>query len=259
MNCHGVGGRDRDHQRLRIGEADVLGGRDHEPAGDEARVLPRLDHARQVVQRGVDVGAADRLDERADHVVVLVALAVVAQQRAVDRLRDVVVRDDRASSSAARSADAAAAAAASSAVSARRASPEASRTSAARAASSSATAPCSPRASATARSIEQPEVVVGERLQREQERAGQQRGDHRERRVLGGRRDEDDPAVLDAGQQRVLLRLREAVDLVEEQDRGLAVQVALVSASSITSRTSLTPAVTAESSTKRRPEERAIA
>ena len=74
--------------------------RDHEPAGDEPRVLPRLDHAREVVQRGVDVGAADRLDERADDVVVLVALAVVAQQRAIDGLRDELGGDRRACPSA---------------------------------------------------------------------------------------------------------------------------------------------------------------
>ena len=63
--------------------------------------------------------------------------------------------------------------------------------------------------------------------ERQQQRARQQRRDHRERRVLGRRRDEHDPAVLDARQQRVLLRLREAVDLVEEEDRRLAVEVAL--------------------------------
>src|SRR5699024_6412504 len=57
--------------------------------------------------------------------------------------------------------------------------------------------------------------------EREHDRAGQQRGDHREVRVLRGRGDERDPAVLDAGQQGVLLGLREAVDLVDEQ-YGLA-------------------------------------
>ena len=48
-------------------------------------VLPRLDHPGQVVQRGVDVRAAHRLDERAGHVVVLVAVAVVAHRGPVDR------------------------------------------------------------------------------------------------------------------------------------------------------------------------------
>ena len=48
-------------------------------------VLPRLEHPGQVVQRRVDVAAAHRLDERADDVVVLVAVAVVAHRGPVDR------------------------------------------------------------------------------------------------------------------------------------------------------------------------------
>ncbi len=41
-------------------------------------------------------------------------------------------------------------------------------------------------------------------------------------RILGRRPDQRDEAFLDSGQQRVLLRLVEPVDLVEEQDRPLA-------------------------------------
>ena len=62
-------------------------------------------------------------------------------------------------------------------------------------------------------------VVVAERLQGEQQRPGQQRPDHGERRVLGGRADERHPAVLHGGQQGVLLGLVEAVHLVDEQHR----------------------------------------
>src|SRR5690606_41441959 len=51
------------------------------------------------------------------------------------------------------------------------------------------------------------DVVVPEGLEREQERAGEQGRVHGEARVLGGRRDERDPAVLDARQERVLLGL----------------------------------------------------
>ena len=43
-------------------------------------------------------------------------------------------------------------------------------------------------------------------------------------RVLGGGADQRDQARLHHGQQRVLLRLVEAVDLVEEQDRAAAVR-----------------------------------
>ncbi len=59
-----------------------------------------------------------------------------------------------------------------------------------------------------------------ERLEAEQRRAAAQRRVDLEERVLGGRPDEGDRAVLDRRQQGVLLRLGEAVDLVEEQDRA---------------------------------------
>ena len=52
---------------------DVLAGEDDEAAGDEAGVLPGLEHAGQPVEAGVGVGAPDRLDEGGDDVVVLVA------------------------------------------------------------------------------------------------------------------------------------------------------------------------------------------
>ena len=69
------------------------------------------------------------------------------------------------------------------------------------------------------------DVLVGERLQGQQQGPGQQRGDHGERRVLRGSGDQDHPAVLDPGQQGVLLGLVEAVDLIQEQHGGGLVQV----------------------------------
>ncbi len=74
---HGLGRRDRHDQRHGVGEADVLAGVDDQPAGDEPRVLPGLDHPRKPEERTVGIGSTDRLDERADHVVVRIALAVV--------------------------------------------------------------------------------------------------------------------------------------------------------------------------------------
>ena len=44
--------------------------------------------------------------------------------------------------------------------------------------------------------------------------SGKERGDDFKRRVFGGRADQCDDTVLDAVQERVLLRLVEAVDLV---------------------------------------------
>ena len=63
--------------------SDVLAGVHDQPPGDEPRVLTGLDHPGQVVQGRVRVTAAQALDERADHVVVLVAGPVVPDHRAV--------------------------------------------------------------------------------------------------------------------------------------------------------------------------------
>ena len=73
-----------------------------------------------------------------------------------------------------------------------------------------------------------------------------------EERVLGGRADERQRPVLDRRQERVLLRLGEAVDLVEEQDRALSGSPRRWRALSIVARTSFTPAFTADICSKAR-------
>ncbi len=77
----GVGGRVRDHERLRVGEADVFRREDDEPAGDETRVFSCFEHPREPVDARVGIGTADRLDERRHDVVVLVVAVVDAAQR----------------------------------------------------------------------------------------------------------------------------------------------------------------------------------
>ena len=78
---------------------DVLRGEDHQSPRDEARILAGLDHPREPVQTGVDVGAADALDERRQYVVVLVVAVAQGAQR--DRDLRVIERDEVASLSAA--------------------------------------------------------------------------------------------------------------------------------------------------------------
>src|SRR5882762_4617706 len=78
-------GRDRHLERLRIGESYVLGRRDDEPAGNEQRVLSRLEHSSHPVDRGVRVAAANALDEGRHDVVVLVAGAVVQKMSFLQR------------------------------------------------------------------------------------------------------------------------------------------------------------------------------
>jgi len=68
------------------------------------------------------------------------------------------------------------------------------------------------------------ETRIGQRLQRHHDASGQQGGDDREAGVLGGRGDERDPSVLHSGQQGVLLALAETVHLVNEENRAEVVQ-----------------------------------
>ena len=82
-------------QHCGVGEAHVLGGVNDDAAGDVAGVLPGGDHARQVVHRGVGVRAAHRLDESADDVVMLVSGAVVTHRRHVSGPLDVGDLDER--------------------------------------------------------------------------------------------------------------------------------------------------------------------
>ena len=70
------------------------------------------------------------------------------------------------------------------------------------------------------------ERLLAERLEAEHLAAREQRRVDRERRVLGGGADQRDRARLDVGQEGVLLRLVEAVDLVDEEDGALAAVVA---------------------------------
>jgi hypothetical protein len=62
---------------------------------------------------------------------------------------------------------------------------------------------------------------VVETFQDEHLAAGEQRTVELEAGVLGRRADEDDRAVLDVGQERILLRPVEAVDLIDEEQRAL--------------------------------------
>ena len=78
-------------------------------------------------------------------------------------------------------------------------------------------------ASVSARSTMSAKLVVLELPQGEDAGAGEQRRDDLERGVLRRRPDEDDRAVLDVGEDDVLLGLVEAVDLVDEEDGALGV------------------------------------
>ena len=90
---------------------------------------------------------------------------------------------------------------------------------------------------------------VLERVQLVHAAAREQRRVDLEVGVLGRGAHQHHEPLLDGRQQRVLLRLVEAVDLVEEEDRALAARGApVLGARSSTSRTSARPAFTADAS-----------
>ncbi len=67
------------------------------------------------------------------------------------------------------------------------------------------------------------EAFFAERVEHQHPRAREKRGVELEGRVLGGRADQDDRAVLHDGQKTVLLGAVEAMDLVDEKQRLAAV------------------------------------
>ncbi len=219
------------HERLRVGVAHVLGGEDDHAAQDEARLLARLQHARHPVDRGVRIGAAHALDERAHDAVVLVAGLVVEQRALLQRLLDVLGADAYRLASPSASAGPVAGGQVgrhlervehAARVAARLRDQLVERLAVQLdAAPAQAALAVGQRARA-----DRAQRLLPERLEPHHPAARQQRRDHLEGRVLGRRTHEDDRAGLDVGQERILLRAREAVDLVHEQDRARAVEVA---------------------------------
>ena len=196
-------------QRPRIGVADVLGGEDHHPAHDEARILAALEHHREVVQRGIWIGAARGLDPCGDVVVVEVPPFVVQQRAALQGVLGPLQRDARlaALGCCGRGELQRVQGGARIAFAARR--EEIDRLLAHR------------RPGELPRRVTQHRrhLVRAERAQRVHAQAREQRSVDLEGRVLGRRPDQGYQSLLDRGQQRILLGLVEAVDLVQEEHR----------------------------------------
>ena len=187
----------REHERHRVREAHVLGGADEDAARDEARVFAGVNHLRQPVERRVGVAAAHGLNERADGVVVRVAVAVIDDGLLLDALLRHFHRD------------------ADGAVGLRRGGERGDFQRVQRLARVAVGhAGEVPRglllnfnlqvADAALRIYQRAgdeveEVVLGKRLQLENLRARDQRRVHEEERVVRGRADEPDDAALDIG------------------------------------------------------------
>ena len=237
----GVRGRDGDDERLRVGVADVLGREDDHPPRDEPRVLAAFEHRGEVVDRRLDVARPRRLDPRRDEVVVLVAALVVGERPLARGVVDVTLleraalgprRLDRQLEDVERVARVAAGAG---------------RDQLFDPGETSTSSASAPRRTTSRSVVDRVRLELVDLQPREQRRVDL------EVRVLGRRADQRHEPVLDARQQRVLLRLVEAVDLVEKQDRPPAARPEPLAGRASTSRTFATVAETAESSSNSAP------
>ena len=207
----GVLGGIGDHQRLRIGEADVLDGHAHHPPRHEQRVLAGIEHAREIIQRRVGIGAAHRLMQRRDQVVVAVGRLVVDRRAALQDVLQLHGIEDLAAACGA---------------------PDL----LGQSQRGAAVAIGHPHQHGARLGIERQRLAFGllgmneqffdrvrvERMKHQHPRARQQRGVELEGWIFGGGPDQYDRAVLHHGQKRVLLRAIEAMHLVDEQQRALA-------------------------------------
>ena len=195
-----------------IGQADVLGRQNTEPARDEERILAPVQHPRHPVDRRIGIRPADALDEGRNDVVVHLAALVVDGDILLQTLRDrAVVDDDRIGLAELRVhhdlQDI----------------QQLTRVAAAVAEQRVRLLDLDPALLEdlvlVQRPVQQPlQVRDLQRLQHEDLAARQQRRDHLEGRILRGGADQDDGTGLDSPQEGILLGLVEAVDLVDEED-----------------------------------------
>ena len=194
-------------ERARVGVADVLAGEDRDPARDVDGVLAALEHHGEVEERGVGIARAHALDERRDGVVVVVAVAVVAHGPPQHGGGHVLLADG---SFAARGR-----------VLVRQLErrERVARVTRGGLGDRGQHLALDRRIAERRRSALEhgQQVCLGMALELVQPAAGDERADDRVERILRRGADQRHEARLDDREQRVLLRLVEAVDLVDEQ------------------------------------------
>ena len=206
-------------QGVGIGQSDVLRGENHQPAGDEAGLLAAGEHPCQVVDRSIGIAAPHRFEEGRDDIVVLFAVLVVEGDVLLQAVGDQPVGDrqpalvgrqqnvqniEQLARIAAREAEQ-------------------------RLRFAHVDPPLAQFGVGGDRTVEQPlQLGVLHRSQDVDLAAAQQRRNHLERRVFGRGAHERHDTLLDGPQQRILLRLVETVDFVDEQDRRRRVEEVLL-------------------------------
>ncbi len=210
---------DRHRQPLRVGIPHVFRREDHHAPRNEQRVFPRLQHSREPIDRRVGIAAAQALDERRGHVVMLFTALVEEQHPVLGGLADLVLGEDALLRTGRAQGD--------------RLFEEIQRP--ARVAFGPSRDLAQQRRIAGHASIAQPALAIAQRpaqerhhlldaqrLQREDFTAREQGRVDFEAGVLGGGPHQDNRPVLDVVQERILLAAVEPVDFVDEENRLLA-------------------------------------
>ncbi len=205
---------EREPQRARVGQTDVLRRHAYEAARHVARVYTAVEHAHEPIQRRVGVGAAHALVQRADGVVELFAALVVAAHALAQHLEQPGVGDGGEllargghGQGFQRIQQAARVAIGIGDETVKRGLLDG-----------------GDGVDGARLGHDGTQVVLGERLQHVHRRARQQRRVDFERGVFGGGADESEQPAFDVRQKGVLLAFIEAVHLVDKDDGALRVQ-----------------------------------
>jgi hypothetical protein len=211
------------HDGLGVGQADVFAGSDQHPPEDEARVLTGFHHPGQPEQGRIGIAAPQRLDEGTDRVEVGIALLVVQNRTLLNRFfgdgqvdRDHAVVIGRCGLNSELEGIEQAAGIATGHVD---------QVIDGCIADDDLAFAVAPLVVAQGPLQQLAQMLGFERSEPKQSRTTHQGLVDLKERVFGGRSDQVQRAVLDPGQQRVLLCTVEAVHLVDEQGAAQAVSL----------------------------------
>ena len=206
-------------QRASVGHPDVFAREAHDAPRDVERILSRLEHPRKPIERGVRVGITHRLMQRRDQVVMLFPILVVEERLSRRALLDGFARDmsdalivdvgveNRHFEGRERGTR----------VAVRRGGDHLDEL------RGHLDLLSSEPFRGRQRAVEEFEDLFGgKRVENENFASRQERAVDLERGVFRRGAYENDRALLDKGEKRVLLRLVEAMDFVDEEDRSLS-------------------------------------
>lgn len=221
---HRMHRRNRSLQRPRISHTNLLTGRNHHPTRNKTRILTRLQHHRQIMQRSIHIRATHRLNQRTRNVIMLPTSPVIPHRRTRHRTlhmrqrnnsritsrriptprRQIIQRHPRRSLQHCQR-------------------PPRITTSHPHQMLQSIIlhhkSPTQTPLIHQRRTHHTRHILIRQRRQRHHHRTRQQRRNNRKTRILRRRRHQNHRAILNPRQQSILLRLRKPMNLIKKQHR----------------------------------------